>query len=192
MLRSPVSERWSKEGATDMAVLKETQITDRRFELTIDDNDPTIWVAFASATTRDNDGNVVRTYRQDISDMLTAERRQILGPLLQNVVGRIMQERGITTDDLAEGNAAAQARREALEEEQRRQLEQTKAEMEEAAETLRVEQAAIFEQEEQQARERHRQEGIPLVEEKPREEALTAEQMLEIMERERLQSQLAE
>lgn len=118
-----------------MAQLKETQITDRRFTLSVDDDDLTKVVAMLSATTRTNDGQVVVAYQQDVTDELGPADLQVLLPLLERGQRRIMTERGITEADLREGGTVRIQQRQAMEEieaerqarfEQMRQDEQTR------------------------------------------------------------------
>jgi hypothetical protein len=93
-----------------VAQVKETQITGIRFEVGIGDYDPDQMSFAISAVTRDNSETPVNQYRQDISDMVTVDDMAVLGPLIQRGIGRIMQDREISADDLAEGQAAHEQR----------------------------------------------------------------------------------
>jgi hypothetical protein len=89
-----------------VAQIKETRITDLRIDVGIDDTDRSKFTVTVNATTRDNDGTPVTEYRQDITDEVTPETIQVLVPLIERAITRLMTDRAITPEDLEEGETA--------------------------------------------------------------------------------------
>jgi hypothetical protein len=97
-----------------VAQRKETRITDVHVDVGFDDLDRSKVVMTLSANTRDNNGSIIHSYRQDITAEVTPEDIAILTPLIERAIARVMTDREITAEDLTEGLAAAIAERESL------------------------------------------------------------------------------
>lgn len=128
----------------------------------MDDDDPSLLTLTVFAQTRDEDGNTVNQYSRDITGMLTPERLAVLRPLVGNVVTRIMTDRSISAEDIEQGTMVTAQRREAQQAEAAGQQEQLVADLEARAAALHAEVAPAWEAAEEEARQRHAAEAVPV------------------------------